>query len=294
MKDKHAATDRSPADRPGRSASKRGRGRLDRAFPPFVGGIKHGELKANGRSTRPPFTLIELLVAIAIIAVLAALLLPVLSRAREIANRAVCMSNQRQIGIGASMYAEENSGHVPPEWCHVLPPDQIRSPFHTMYVNYRDSGISNSWSRQWYQLGFLYVQDYVSDERVFYCPSQKAYAYAAHEYLWREYDAAGWPDDLPFNDRSLRYSYFFNPNADNTGDKDDNNYRLMDFDPDDVLGMDLIRFDPPRNAHERVWNLLYADAHVETSQPPVDDLRIYRPYFDWPDFNAVYDILRAN
>ena len=59
------------------------------------------------------FTLIELLVVIAIIGILAGILLPVLSRARESARKTQCMSNVKQIGMGLIMYANENSESFP-------------------------------------------------------------------------------------------------------------------------------------------------------------------------------------
>jgi len=67
---------------------------------------------------RKGFTLIELLVVIAIVAILAAMILPSLSRAREKARQAVCMSNFKQIGIAMELYANDYDEFYPvnPQW----------------------------------------------------------------------------------------------------------------------------------------------------------------------------------
>lgn len=64
---------------------------------------------------RHAFTLIELLVVISIIAILVALLLPALSKARESGITTQCMGNQRQIGLVLLSYANDHDGILPPQ-----------------------------------------------------------------------------------------------------------------------------------------------------------------------------------
>jgi len=68
---------------------------------------------ATGHRRGSAFTLIELLVVVAILAVLLALLTPVMSGARESVRRAVCVNNLKQLGVGYGVYASANAGFVP-------------------------------------------------------------------------------------------------------------------------------------------------------------------------------------
>src|SRR5262249_41378184 len=68
------------------------------------------DLRGSNRSTRPAFTLMELLVVLAIIAVLAAIIFPVLAGVRAKGRQASCASNLRQLALANGMYAGDNDG----------------------------------------------------------------------------------------------------------------------------------------------------------------------------------------
>ena len=123
---------------------------------------------------RSGFSLIDVLVSIAVIALLIGILLPSIGRVRESARKVICSSDMRQIGLGMSLYAEDNNSMLPSS---VFLDDDGGRTAQAMFPHLMDTIRTDpdtqeprEWN-QWDGLGLLFYKGYVTAPGVYYCPS---------------------------------------------------------------------------------------------------------------------------
>lgn len=168
--------------------------------------------KNTGTALRNPnvgnqkaFTLIELLVVIAVIAVLMAILMPALNRAREQGQRAACMGNLKQLGLAWTMYAGENNSKIvcgnaangPGQWARY---DPVNGHAKEEPWVYRDDNIPNGddeLEKEALRKGALYP--YTKQESLYRCPTglrgeMRTYSitFAMNGICHAEVENAGW------------------------------------------------------------------------------------------------------
>ncbi|EDM25433.1 hypothetical protein LNTAR_09876 [Lentisphaera araneosa HTCC2155] len=131
------------------------------------------------------FSLIELLVVIAIIGILASFLMPMLSKSRGEARKAVCVSQQKQISIANFMYLDDNDNQFLPRTMGYNGNNYYRGGGHRGGVLSKVSGKSYK---------SIYDYNYVQNMDLWFCPSQKREGW--HTSLW-------WESSFPMN-RYLR------------------------------------------------------------------------------------------
>ena len=115
----------------------------------------------------PGFTLIEMLVVIAVISVLAALLLPALSFAKEKARTVSCLNNLRQIGIAITLYAHDHEDELVPVELSTRNGAQFQEGWPTLLVK-ADCAVAE-WSPTFYSLP--------ASHSIFRCPSGRPEVY---------------------------------------------------------------------------------------------------------------------
>jgi hypothetical protein len=217
-----------------------------------------GNARVRADRSARAFTLIDVLVSMAVIGVLIAILLPSISRVRESAQRVVCGSNLRQIGLGLHMYAQDSHDFMPDS---VFLPDPYHSRtggegspaemdiVRTAVGAYRD----RPWG-QWDGLGLLFKRDYLPASKLFYCPSHAGnHQFGKYERTWLE------------DEGEIVSNYQFR------GTGPEGNRRLTSIQSSAAIVSDMLRSYEDLN-HKRGFNVLQAGLSVQWVEDSGDQI----------------------
>jgi len=217
------------------------------------------------------FTLVELLVVIAVVGILAALLLPVLGRAKQKAQQTLCINNFRQLTTGWKLFADENSGKLVPvsyyvngsvnsnAWVRGSMNDDFR-----IYPSV-ESGVRDSTNVNGLKLGSLYA--YNQSPGVYHCPADLSATLGVPRV--RSYSLNGWMGGTTiYGEHEYKV---FRYDKDITSPAPSSVWVFIDEHEKSIndgwFAVDMVGnkglLDAPATRHGNAYALSFADGHVE-------------------------------
>lgn len=246
----------------------------------------------TNRNIKRAFTLIELLVVISIIALLLAILMPSLRKARAQAGKVKCLSQLRQLTIGCHLYATDYNNKMPPSSASSVALGTTK-----IYMG----GYSN--------LGFLYREGYIKELKAYFCPNAKgsySLKYNITDRNWEKRSGVLHPLPKPSGDNYLLSYQFRGIYLREENKKWIDNPRL-------AILMDVL-FNVPDGPiwHTNGYNVAFVDGSCSFFKVNPKDNELYNIYFnptnapgylswrryynnwDWRGGRAVWAVLDAS